>query len=156
MLKLQMFFLANIVFADWCLLTVVSYRYNLKYDKAIDQSKLHVIWSSSTSLRLRCFIGDVLVIGWLHGLWTSTGFRGLTHQSPTNIFCFNFLLLNHLDAVQDEMDMSPVEIDALMIEEDVSDDEDDDHEEVVCQTIYFPLCLIYCPSTFFTISVMFH
>ncbi|KAJ8467986.1 hypothetical protein OPV22_030538 [Ensete ventricosum] len=30
---------------------------------------------------------------------------------------------------EDEMDMSPVEIDALMIEEDVSDDEDDDHEE---------------------------
>lgn len=71
--------------------------------------------------------GPVLVLG------------GLLINRLLIFFCFNFLLLNHLDAVQDEMDMSPVEIDALMIEEDVSDDEDDDHEEVVCQTIYFPL-----------------
>ncbi|WOL09703.1 E3 ubiquitin-protein ligase [Canna indica] len=33
-------------------------------------------------------------------------------------------------ASEDEMDMSPAEIDTLMIEEDVSDDEDDDHEEL--------------------------
>jgi len=39
----------------------------------------------------------------------------------------------------EELDMSPVEIDnALMIEEDdVSDDEDDDHEEVVLLHIFF-------------------
>ncbi|XP_064977058.1 E3 ubiquitin-protein ligase UPL3-like isoform X1 [Musa acuminata AAA Group] len=42
---------------------------------------------------------------------------------------------------EDEMDMSPVEIDALMIEEDVSDDEDDDHEEVELKDETLPVCV---------------
>jgi len=58
---------------------------------------------------------------------------------PLPLFHFLALLLTFSNTLQDEdLDISPVEIDeALVIEDDdISDDEDDDHEDV-CYILFF-------------------